>query len=200
MRTLGTGDTLIVIDVQRKYVNCQGPLAVPDGPALVQRIARFAEAARTRRVPVVWVTREQRPGVSMGTATEAAYGVAMPDLFQGPAAELDPDLGARDDEVRVVKPRQSAFYGTDLEVVLRTAGTRRVILAGVTTNICVQATAQDARARDLEVVVPADLTAALAVTKEGFELSAAAVQQATLATLAHAVGTVCPSAELLGQP
>lgn len=197
MRTLGAGDALIVIDVQRKYVSGEGSFAVPDGPALVGRIARFAEAARARDVPVIWVTRELRPGVSMGPATSAAYGSGVADLFRGPAAELHPGLGARAGEIRVVKPRQSSFYGTDLEVVLRSAEVRRVVLTGVTTNICVQATAQDARARDLDVVVVADLTAALPVTKPGFELPASAVQQATLATIAHAVGTVCPARDLL---
>ncbi|MEU4570501.1 isochorismatase family cysteine hydrolase [Micromonospora sp. NPDC023956] len=197
MRALGPGDALIVIDVQRKYVSGEGPLAVPDGPGLVDRIARFAEAARRRDVPLVWVTRELRPGVSMGRATTAANGRAVDDLFRGPAAELHPGLGARDDEIRVVKPRQSAFYGTDLEGVLRSVGADRVVLTGVTTNICVQATAQDARARDLDVLVVADLTAALPVTTPGFALSAEAVQRATLATLAHAVGTVRPAGDLL---
>jgi len=197
VRTLGAGDALIVIDVQRKYVSGEGSFAVPDGPALVGRIARFAEAARARDVPVIWVTRELRPGVSMGPGTSAAYGSAVADLFRGPAAELHPGLGAREGEIRVVKPRQSSFYGTDLEVVLRSAEVRRVVLTGVTTNICVQATAQDARARDLDVVVVADLTAALPVTKPGFELPASAVPQATLATIAHAVGTVCPARDLL---
>lgn len=195
MRPLGPGDALIVIDVQRKYVT--GPLAVPDGPGLVDRTARFVEAARRRGVPPVWVTRELRPGVSMGPATTAAYGPAVEDLFRSPAADLHPGLGARNDEIRVVKPRQSAFYGTDLDVVLRALGADRVVLAGVTTNICVQATAQDARARDLDVLVVADLTAALPVTTPGFELSAEAVQRATLATLAHAVATVRPAAALL---
>ncbi|WP_405093770.1 cysteine hydrolase [Micromonospora sp. NBC_01392] len=188
MRPLGPGDALIVIDVQRKYVT--GPLAVPDAAGLVDRIARFADAARARDVPLVWVTRELRPGVSMGAATTAGYGAAVDELFRSPAADLHPGLGARDDEIRVVKPRQSAFYGTDLEVVLRTLGADRVVLTGVTTNICVQATAQDARARDLDVLVVADLTAALPVTAAGFDLPAEQVQRATLATLAHAVGTV----------
>ncbi|WP_194820874.1 cysteine hydrolase family protein [Micromonospora sp. S-DT3-3-22] len=195
MHPLGPGDALIVIDVQRKYVT--GPLAVPDAAGLVDRIARFTDAARARDVPLVWVTRELRPGVSMGAATTAGYGAAVAEMFRSPAADLHPGLGARDDEIRVVKPRQSAFYGTDLEVVLRTLGAGRVVLAGVTTNICVQATAQDARARDLDVLVVADLTAALPVTAAGFDLPAEQVQRATLATLAHAVATVRPAAAVL---
>jgi nicotinamidase-related amidase len=196
MDPLGHQDALIVIDVQRKYAAGDGPFAIADGPALVGRIAAFADTARQHGSPVIWVTRERRPGVAMGPASEAAY-VGEVDWFHGPHAELDDRLGALPNETRIVKPRQSSFYGTDLEGVLRGLGISRVVLAGVTTNICVQATAQDARARDLPVVVPSDLTACLPVKASGYELTADQVQHATLATLAHAVGTVCPSADLV---
>lgn len=196
MRTLGKHDALIVIDVQRKYVAESGPFALADGAALVERIAEFAVIARQRGALVVWVTRERRPGVGMGRATETTYAGEV-DWFLGHHAELDERLGALDDEPRVVKPRQSSFFGTDLEVVLRSSGVSRVVLAGVTTNICVQATAQDARARDLEVVVASDLTGCLPVTAEGYELTADQVQHATLATIAHAIGVVAPAREIL---
>jgi nicotinamidase-related amidase len=193
MEPFGRGDALVVIDVQRKYSSGVGPLAVADGPSLVERLAGFARTARARGVPVIWVTREALPGRSMGAATDAAFDAS---LFHGDAAALDDGLGAMPSDIFVVKPRQSAFYGTDLEVVLRAHGVRRVVLTGVTTNICVQATAQDARARDLAVVVVADLTACLPVTAPGHEHSAEAMQAATLATLAHAVATVCSSSAL----
>jgi nicotinamidase-related amidase len=197
MRPLGRQDALIVIDVQRKYVTDGSPFAVADSAELVRRIAEFAAAARQRGTPVVWVTRQRRAGLGMGPATESANDAVI-DWFEGPQAELDPRLGARPDEARIVKPRQSSFYGTDLDVVLRTLGAQRVVLAGVTTNICVQATAQDARARDLGVVVAGDLTASLPVTAAGHELAAELVQRASLATIAHAIGTVCAADALLG--
>lgn len=197
MKPLGPGDALIAIDLQRRYTGGVGPLAVHNGEAIVDRTATFAQAARDRGVPVIWVTREARTGRSLGPGTRASFD---PALFEGDGAALDDRLGPQPSDVYVVKPRQSSFYGTDLEVVLRTYDVRRVVLTGVTTNICVQATAQDARARDLEVVVVSDLTGALPVRVPGHEMSADAVQAATLATIAHAIGTVCPAASLLLDP
>ncbi|WP_341250408.1 isochorismatase family cysteine hydrolase [Euzebya pacifica] len=194
MRSAGPDDALIVIDLQRKYAADDGPFAMAGASELVARTADFADAMRERGVPVIWVTRELRPGLSMGPATASTLGESW---FSGPQAELDDRLRPRPGDVRVVKPRQSSFYGTDLDVVLRTAGVTRVLLTGVTTNICVQATAQDARARDYDVVVLEDLTASLPVVAAGHEMSDHDVQKATLATIAHAIGTVVSSQDLL---
>lgn len=193
---VGPGDALLVIDVQRKYVEGGAPLEVPGAPALVERIAGFAAHTRAAGATVVWITREGRAGTSMGAGTAARFGADA--LYRPPWSDLDPRLQADDDDVRVVKLRQSAFYGTDLEVVLRGLGVRRVLLAGVTTNVCVLATGQDARARDLDVVVIEDLTAALPITVVGHELPAEDVQAAALAFVAYAVGAVASSAPLLG--
>lgn len=190
MDPVHAGDALIVIDMQRKYLVEGGAFEVPGADALVERTADFADAVRKLGLPVIWVTRQLRAGVSMGEGTKRDYGSAVDDLFRGPNAELDPRLRAQPDDVRVVKPRQSSFYGTDLEVILRSSGVSRVVLAGVTTNICVQATAQDARARDFTVVVAQDLTASLPTTRGGFDIRATEVQRTTLATIAHAIGSV----------
>jgi len=52
--------------------------------------------------------------------------------------------------------RLSAFYGTDLDVILRALDVVMLLLIGVNTNTCVQCTAFDAFNRDLGVVVLAD--------------------------------------------
>ena len=56
------------------------------------------------------------------------------------------------------KKRLSAFYPTDLELLLRNLGIRRVVLTGCMTDCCVINTAFDAANRDFRVVVPRDLT------------------------------------------
>lgn len=61
-------------------------------------------------------------------------------------------------EVEVPKRRFSAFYATDLDLLLREQGIRRVIVVGVKTNVCIRATAQDAFAGGFEVWVPRETT------------------------------------------
>ncbi|MGM0401833.1 MAG: isochorismatase family protein, partial [Chloroflexota bacterium] len=58
----------------------------------------------------------------------------------------------------VDKHRYSAFYGTDLQTVLRCLEVEDVVIAGVMTNLCCESTARDAYYRDYRVFFPADAT------------------------------------------
>jgi biuret amidohydrolase len=60
----------------------------------------------------------------------------------------------------VVKPRISAFYGTNLEAALRAQKIERLMIAGVSTAWAVQSTVRDAHDRDYQVVVAEDACAA----------------------------------------
>jgi nicotinamidase-related amidase len=59
----------------------------------------------------------------------------------------------------VLKPKQSAFYGTTLDTLLRDLGTRRVILTGIAGDNCVLFSANDAYMRDLKLHIPSDCIA-----------------------------------------
>jgi nicotinamidase-related amidase len=61
-----------------------------------------------------------------------------------------------DDDYFVLKPMHSAFYSTTLDVLLRSLGTRAVVVCGFAANICVLFTANDAYMRGLRLVIPAD--------------------------------------------
>jgi nicotinamidase-related amidase len=56
----------------------------------------------------------------------------------------------------VRKYRSSAFWGTNLELLLRSNGIRTVVIGGCTTEGCVESTARDAMFNDLYVVIAAD--------------------------------------------
>jgi nicotinamidase-related amidase len=65
------------------------------------------------------------------------------------------------DDYFVLKPKHSAFYATTLHTLLQYLGTRHIILAGLTTDMCVLFTANDAYMRDYRVFVPRDCVAAI---------------------------------------
>ena len=70
-------------------------------------------------------------------------------------------LAPRPRDITLLKPRHSAFYCTALELLLKEMDTRDLIVAGLSTDMCVQMTAADAFLRGFEGVwVPADCTAA----------------------------------------
>ena len=68
-------------------------------------------------------------------------------------------LEPQDDDLFVLKPQRSGFYGTSLGVLLLSMGVSNIILTGVTTDICILFTAHDAYMRGYNVHIPSDASA-----------------------------------------
>lgn len=81
------------------------------------------------------------------------------------------------DDLSVLKPRHSAFYGTPLDFLLEERQVRRLVITGLTADICVFATAQDAYVRKFSLWVPRDCVAAIT---PAYERSALAHMARTL--------------------
>jgi nicotinamidase-related amidase len=65
------------------------------------------------------------------------------------------------DDYFILKPQRSAFYATPLDVLLESMEAERLVITGITTDICVLFTAHDAHMRGFEVIVPRDCVAAV---------------------------------------
>jgi nicotinamidase-related amidase len=65
----------------------------------------------------------------------------------------------RDGELVVPKYRSSGFWGTNLDMLLRSNQVETVVVAGCTTEGCVESTARDAMFNDYYVVIPEDCVA-----------------------------------------
>jgi ureidoacrylate peracid hydrolase len=74
---------------------------------------------------------------------------------------LWPDLDARPEDTRLVKDRYSAFIqgSSDLPSVLRDGGIDFVLIAGTYTNVCCQASAQDAMLLNFRTIMVSDCNA-----------------------------------------
>lgn len=68
------------------------------------------------------------------------------------------ELKINTDDIQITKHRVSAFYGTDLDLILRANNTKEIILVGIATNNAVELTAREAHDRDFKVQVVEDAT------------------------------------------
>ena len=75
--------------------------------------------------------------------------------------EIADELKPTGDDIILDKQRYSAFYNTNLEVLLRGLGVTMVVVTGVTTNICVESTVRDAFFRDFRITVIEDCVGAV---------------------------------------
>ena len=135
---------------------------------MVPRLAAFVDAARTAKVPLVWIRNVYNTGpnwylseVWLEQAHRRRRGaylsipVCEPDNWNGDFYQIKPIP----DKVIVTKHRYGAFESSDLDLVLRSRGIRTVIMTGVATNVCVETTARQAFLRDYYVVFTSDCTA-----------------------------------------
>lgn len=185
---------LLVIDMQNDFLKPGAPLETPAGRAIVPTLSDLLAFARDKGIVVIYTTHVHRAdGSDMGRYRDIyppiAQGAALID--ETPGARVIDELAPRDGELVVKKHRYSAFFGTDLDMVLRGRGIDTVAVTGVTTEDCVHATARDAMFRDYHTVVIGDCCA----TYDHPDLGQGAmtwdqVHRATLTVLAQSTADV----------
>lgn len=162
---------IITIDMHDGHLSTdpECPCPSPRGREIIESLNDFMRKARELGLPVIHV----RSTLRRDGADERLYPSAWRMVFPVTVGEI-PNIaehameGSRwnrmsidvhDEDYMVTgKKRLSAFYPTDLEMLLRNLGIRRVVLTGCMTDCCVLNTAFDAANRDFRVVVPQDLT------------------------------------------
>jgi nicotinamidase-related amidase len=147
---------LVLIDMINDLEFEGGDLLVEPAVEAARAIAGLKERARSLGIPVVYTN--DNFGRWRSDFREVVEHCLRDGVRGEPVARL---LAPEADDYFVLKPKHSAFFATTFETLLEYLGTRRLILTGVATDICVAFTAIDAYMRDFEVYVPADCVAAL---------------------------------------
>ncbi len=167
---------LLLIDMQRDFVEPDGLFGELDVDLSMYResrprLASLLTTARRTSVLVVHVQNTTLPGRLSDSPAQIRFNLrthagkrrdAAPLRYTIPGTpgydfveELAPSAG----ELVVGKHRSSAFWGTDLELLLRSNGIKTVVIGGCTTEGCVESTARDAMFNDLYVVIAPDCVA-----------------------------------------
>lgn len=157
---------LVLVDYQKDF--CKPGFAISEKsdvdhvqPALERTGALLDRYRKSSRTPVVvrtelptdvvqdhWAAKLEDRGISRICAPGSA------------GSEFVPEIDVQDDDIVITKRRYSAFYGTDLDLVLSNNGIEELLVCGVSTNACVESTVRAAYDRDYRVTVIGDCTAA----------------------------------------
>lgn len=154
---------LIMIDMQRAYLEAESPACIPGAKETVPACAELIRACRERGIPVVFVARCYRddgsdvehPRLEGWLKAGRPVSVSAQGILSGQFPE---EFGVKPDDYIVVKPRFSAFFGTELDTLLRRLGVDSLLMAGTTTPNCIRTTAYDAVALEYNVAVVFDCT------------------------------------------
>ncbi|MCQ2227684.1 MAG: cysteine hydrolase [Bacteroidales bacterium] len=154
---------LIIIDMQNDFVDPKGVLCVAGAAATIPAIADLADYGRSKGWQIVHIVREHRPnGLDVDEPRVPLFvdgkpGYCVPGTW---GCEIVPGIPVKEGDMRVVKFRNSAFFQTQLDLILRRMGVKTVVLAGTQYPNCVRGTANDAMSLNYETVVCTDACSA----------------------------------------
>ncbi len=172
---------LLVVDMQHGFLDPGAALEVPQGREIIPNIRRLLDVCRRKGVPAVFTEfvyatsvpclrgdpfgPEHLPaerGKPTGFGYPSSNCLIGPDEGEGAnSAETVPDLAPRPDELVVRGWTYDKFYGTPLDLALRSRDVRYLIITGVVTDVCVNSTLMSAANRDYRVTAVTDGVATL---------------------------------------
>jgi ureidoacrylate peracid hydrolase len=184
---------LLVIDVQNDFCDENGWMAKNGADVTliheaVDRMQTFIDVARTVGLQTIFIRAIYDEIYLSAPMLErhARTGFAIEHCQTGTWGAEFFSLTPRDDDLVFIKHRYSAFKDTELNALLRAQKVENLLLAGITSNVCVESTARDAYMLDYHVVFLSDASAT-------YEAQA---HQATLANIRRAFGIVASTSEV----
>lgn len=152
----GGGTAVLVIDMQRDFVDAGAPIECAGARDIVPAIAALVDTARKLAIPVIYTQERHR-----ADGIDLELSVSEPEhcLEGTPGMEIVPALAPVPGDYVVTKPRYSGFFATDLDLLLRSLRVSTLVLCGAATDVCVRATAQDAHQLNYRVIVAPECVA-----------------------------------------
>jgi len=180
-----TKAALVLVDVQKAFLEWEADGIRRNNPEAVANIARLLAAFRRERKPVFHIRHASRKAESALNPEKPGY------------APMD-EVREIDGEAVIVKQVNSAFIGTDLEERLRRDGISTVVIAGITTNHCVETTTRMAGNLGFDTRLVADACYTFARTGyDGLAETAESIHAMTLSNLNGEFATIQTTESLL---
>lgn len=167
---------LVIVDMQNDFAVPAGACeqSGDDVSSIVQmteRLKGLLAAAREQQVLTIHVRmNNDRPYVAANLAETfvrrgLGYGPCRSDTEGEKFVDgMQPELSER--EFLVTKHRFSGFWGTEIDLLLRSNSIKTLVLTGIATEVCVESTARDAFFRDYSVVIAGDCTSSFSQQRQ----------------------------------
>ena len=145
---------LLLIDVINDLEFSSGKQLLQYALPMAERIAELKRRAKEVGIPVIYVN--DNFGKWQSDFNKLLTHCLEEGICGKPLAEL---LRPEEDDYFVLKPKHSGFFSTTLDTLLDYLSVKTLILTGLTADICVLFTANDAYMRDFNLIVPSDCVA-----------------------------------------
>ena len=164
---------LLIIDVQRDFCSAGGlfdrlGVDLSMYPTVIGQIRNLLDCARTVGVMPMFVQMTTLANRASDSPAQIRFNLRLHQTFNEAQEALNytvdgsegqrfvPELEPEQDELVVKKYRSSGFWGTNLNLLLRSNGIQSIVATGCTTEGCVESTARDAMFNDYYVVLATD--------------------------------------------
>ena len=167
MKISAANTALMIVDMQNGFCHPDGSFAglgfdISMFAGAIEGCAKLVRAAHACDVPVIYTRYVYQPGYQDGGLLTNELFPAIKESNHLAAGSWDADivdeLTPEDHDLVIEKSRYSSFYGTRLEPILSNKQIKSLVVAGVTTNMCVESTVRDASQRDYYTYTVSDAT------------------------------------------
>lgn len=155
-------NVILVIDMENDFVMPGSPMRVEGAYATLPAIKKFLDYGRANDWAVIYIYRIHRPsGIDAELFRRHYFEEGKPFCIAGTkGAAIPDDIAPQPGDITVTKQRFSAFFGTDLDIILRGLGAKNIYLTGTQYPNCVRSTAVDSMGLDYNTTVVTDCCSA----------------------------------------